>query len=217
MKPALTHEFITEALAGSSLEPRMRALYELCFMQRHHFSDGIVADKLRILVRLCAERGIRIESFSPEYFAHCLSRAEVDRWFGRLASAEQLDVALVLELHKRMMNVFDALPEADARSLVSKYLHFHFPDLFFIFDSRVEAASMKLGKGEFGYLALTDHDPTYGRFYVCCRRLVDKLVSVVGRRLSPLELDRVLRAWSEGEDAMALGLPAGVAFASACI
>jgi hypothetical protein len=212
MKPNLTREFITGALADSVLEPRMRALYELCFMHRHHFRDDIVADKLRLLVRLCADRGIRMRDFSPEYIAHRLGRAEVDRWFGGLATAEKLDIALLLEVHKHMMRVFDDLDEAEARSLASKYLHFHFPELFFVFDSRVEAAAVALGEGDCGYLALTEHDPTFGRFYACARKLVDKMTPLVGRRLSPRELDRVLRAWHIGEEAVAMGLPRRVAF-----
>lgn len=212
MKPTLTREFITGALADSVLEPRVRALYELCFMHRHHFRDDIVADKLRMLVRLCAERGLRMRDFSPEYVAHRLGRAAVDRWFGGLATAEKLDIALLLEVHKHMMRVFDDLDEAEARSLASKYLHFHFPELFFVFDSRVEAAAMALGEGECGYLAIHEHDPVYGRFYACARKLVDKMTPQVGRRLGPRELDRVLRAWNVGEEALAVGLPRHVAF-----
>lgn len=212
MKPTLTREFITNALAESILDPRLRALYELCFMHRHHLRDDIVADKLRMLVRLCAERGIVVSNFSPEYVAHRLGRAEVDRWFGGLATAEKLDVALLLEVHKHMMRVFDDLGEVEARSLASKYLHFHFPELFFVFDARVEAAAIALGEGDCGYLALSEHDPTYGRFYACARKLVDKIAPLVGRRLSPRELDRVLRAWHVGEEALAMGLPRRVAF-----
>ncbi len=214
MKLTLTREFITDALAESILDPRMRALYELCFMHRHHFRDDIVADKLRMLVRLCAERGILVQNFSPEYVAHRLGRAHVDRWFGGLATAEKLDVALLLEVHKHMMRLFDDLGEAEARSLASKYLHFHFPELFFVFDSRVDAAAMTLGEGECGYLALNEHDPVYGRFYACARKLTDKMMPLVGRRLSPRELDRVLRAWNVDEEAVAMGLPRQVAFSS---
>jgi hypothetical protein len=212
MTPTLTREFITDALAESILDPRLRALYELCFMHRHHLRDDIVADKLRMLVRLCAERGIVMDDFSPEYAAHRLGRADVDRWFGGLATAEKLDVALLLEVHKHMMRVFDDLGEVEARSLASKYLHFHFPELFFVFDSRVEAAAIALGEGECGYLALYEHDPVYGRYYACARKLVDKMAPLVGRRLSPRELDRVLRAWHVGEEAVAMGLPRRVAF-----
>lgn len=200
MKPEISREFIADTLAQSMPDPRTRALYELCFLHRHHFQDDIVADKLRMIVRLCAETGLNVNGFSPEFAAHRLGRSGVDRWFAGLATAEQLDPALVFEMHKRVMEVFSDLPVEQARSLASKYLHYHFPELFFLHDARVEAAAIDLGEGECGYLSRAEHDPDYGRFFACCRKLTDRLSSLAGRRLNPRELDRVLRAWADYRD-----------------
>lgn len=197
MKTEISREFIADTLAQSILDPRTRALYELCFMHRHHFQDEIVADKLRMIVRMCAEHGLAVNAFSPEYAAHRLGRSGVDRWFAGIATAEQLDPALVFEMHKRVMAVFADLPAEQARAIASKYLHFHFPELFFLYDSRVAAAAYALGQGECGYLARSEHDPEYGRFFACCRKLSERLVGPAGRRLNPRELDRVLRAWAD--------------------
>lgn len=197
----LTREFITDVLAQSILDPRTRALYELCFLHRHHFQDEIVTDKLRMIIRLCAEHGLNVPDFSPEFAAHRLGRSGVDRWFAGLTTAEHLDSTLVFELHKRVMEVFSDLPETQARSLASKYLHYHFPELFFLFDSRVEAAARALTDGDCGYFARAEHDPAYGRYFACCRKLTDRIAPMVGRHLSPRELDRVLRAWDEEQDA----------------
>jgi hypothetical protein len=200
MKPTLTREFIADVLSRSILDPRSRALYDLCFFHRHHLRDELVADKLRLIGRLYAEYGAGL-GFSPELGAHCLAKSPVDRWFSALSTAEQLDGWLLLELHKRVMDVFFDLPEAEARSLASKYLHFHFPELFCIYDSRVEAAVHAMGEGDCGFLAIGEHDPVYGRFHAGCRKLADRLAPVIGRRPSPRELDRVLRAWLDLEEA----------------
>jgi hypothetical protein len=197
MTSLLTREFIADTLAQSILDPRTRALYELCFMHRHHFQDEIVADKLRMIVRICAEHGFHVSGFSPEFAAHRLGRSGVDSWFAGIATAEQIDPALVFEMHKRVMDVFADLPAEQARSLASKYLHFHFPELFYIHDSRVAAAAIDLGEGECGYLARGEYDADYGRFFACCRKLTERLVGLAGRRLNPRELDRVLRAWAD--------------------
>ncbi|MDD5364338.1 MAG: hypothetical protein PHR30_03300 [Gallionellaceae bacterium] len=197
MNPDITREFIADTLAQSILDPRTRALYELCFMHRHHFQDDIVTDKLRMIVRIGAEHGFHVNDFSPEFAAHRLGQSGVDRWFAGIATAERLDQALVFEMHKRIMDVFADLPAEQARSLASKYLHFHFPELFFIYDSRVAAAAFDLGQGECGYLARSEHDPDYGRFFACCRKLTERLVGPAGRRLNPREMDRVLRAWAD--------------------
>lgn len=198
MKPTLSREFIADVLSRSVLDPRSRALYDLCFFQRHHLRDELVVDKLRLIGRLYAGAA---PGFSPELGAHWLSKSPVDHWFAALSTAEQLDGWLLLEVHKRVMDVFFDLPEAEARSLASKYLHFHFPELFCIHDSRVEAAVQALGEGDCGFLAIGEHDPVYGRFHAGCRKLADRLAPMIGRRPSPRELDRVLRAWLDLEEA----------------
>jgi hypothetical protein len=208
MKPTLTREFVADALSRSILDPRTRALYDLCFFNRHHFQDELVADKLRHIGRLYAEYGAGL-GFSPERGAHALAKSPVDRWFCTLATAEELEGWLLLETHKRVMDVFADLPEAEARSLASKYLHFHFPELFFIHDSLVDRAARRLAEGDSGFLAMGEFDPVYGRFHACCRKLADRLAPELGRRLSPRELDRVLRAWGEMEEARCESREAG--------
>lgn len=195
MKP--NREFIEDALSGVTVDPRTRALYELCFMHRHHFQDDIVADKLRMMIRVCVEQGLRVNDFSAELVAHRLGRSGIDRWFAGLATAEHLDPGLVFELHKRVMDVFSDLPEPQARTLAAKYLHYHFPELFYIYDAGLETAAADLGEGECGYLAHAEHDPVYDAFFACCRKLADKLAPLAGHRLSPRELDRILRAWRD--------------------
>ena len=202
MNSILTREFITDTLAQSVQDVRTRALYELCFLHRHHFRSEIVADKLRMIQRLCADHGLAVSEVSPEFAALRLGQSGVDRWFAGLTTAEQIDPALMFEIHKRVMDVFDDLPPDQARSIASKYLHFHFPELFYLYDSRVERAAILLGRGECGYLAGGDHDPLYARFFACCRKLVDTFAPLAGRRPNPRELDRLLRAWTEHEEAL---------------
>lgn len=196
MKLSLSREFITDALSQSILDPKVRALYDLCFMYRHHRRDEIVADKLRLITRLYTDSlSWPGKSFCAEATAHSLTQSPVDHWFGAISTAEQLDSGLLLELHKRLMGVFSDINEDEARSLASKYLHFHFPELFFVYDTRIATAMSLLMEGDCGFLALAEFDPAYGRFHACCRKLIDRITPLVGRRLSPRELDRVLRAW----------------------
>lgn len=202
MNSILTREFITDTLAQSVQDVRTRALYELCFLHRHHLHNKIVADKLRLILGLCADNGLKVADVSPEFAALRLGRSGVDRWFAGLTTAEQIDPALVFELHKRVMDVFDDIATGQARSLASQYLHFHFPELFYLYDSRVEAAAIALGQGECGYLAGGDHDPDYARFFACCRKLADASAPLAGRRPNPRELDRLLRAWTDHQEAL---------------
>jgi hypothetical protein len=196
MKLTLSREFITDALSQSILDPKVRALYDLCFMYRHHRRDEIVADKLRLITRLYTDSlSWPGKAFCAESTAHNLTQSPVDHWFGAISTAEHLDSGLLLELHKRLMGVFSDISEDEARSLASKYLHFHFPELFFVYDTRIATAISLLMEGDCGFLALAEFDPAYGRFHACCRKLTERITPLVGRRLSPRELDRVLRAW----------------------
>lgn len=45
----------------------------------------------------------------------------------------------ILETHKLLMDTFYELTGLEKRSLASKYLHFHCPEMFFIYDSRARA------------------------------------------------------------------------------
>lgn len=195
MHPQLSREFVTDALSQSILDPRCRALYDLCYIQRDHLRREAAAEKLRMMMRLYAEQGMLPAGFSLETTTLSLQRACVDCWFSAMATAECLDTALVLNLHKRLMDLFPELPRAEACALASRYLHFHFPELFFVFDSRVEAVALVLTRGEGEAPAGEEQDPGYARFVGACLELVDGMVPLVGRRLSPRELDRVLRAW----------------------
>lgn len=198
MTRTLNRAFVADVLSQSILDPRSRALYDLCFFHRHHCNGDLVADKLRLIGRLY---GGQVAGFTPERGAHCLAKSPVDRWFSTLATAERLEGWLLLEMHKRAMEVFADLPEAEARSLASKYLHFHFPELFYIHDSVVDRAARQLVAADCGFLAMSDYDAVYGRFHACCRKLAERLAPESGRPLSPREMDRVLRAWSAMEEA----------------
>jgi hypothetical protein len=201
MQLTLSREFITDALSRSILDPKVRALDELCFISRHHLRDEVVADKLRLIARLHDDGMVwRGQGLSAEDAACRLSHSQVDRWFGALATAERLDTGLLLELHKRLMGVFAELGEDAARGLASRYLHFHFPELFPIYDSRIAAAIGLLVRGDCGFLSLAEFDPVYGRFHACCRKLTERIAPLLGRRLSPRELDHVLRAWVDEAD-----------------
>ena len=218
MKLTLTREFITDALCQPILDPKVRALYDLCFLHRHHLRDDIVVDKLRLITRLYSDSPAWPgKAFSAEAAAHNLTRSSVDHWFGALSTAEALDSSLLLELHKRLMDVFGDLNEEEARSLASKYLHFHFPELFHVYDSRIATALFLLMAGDCGFLALSDFDPVYGRFHACCRKLTERIAPLVGRNLSPRELDTVLRGWVDTEGASGKGQGARyIAAAQAC-
>lgn len=195
MQPELTREFVTEALSLSAPDARYRALYDLCYVRRDHLRHEVVVDKLRLMMRLYAEQDLVPGGFSLEATTLSLQNSCVDCWFSAMASAETLESALALRLHKRVMELFPGLSLQESAVLASRYLHYHFPELFYIYDSRVEVVALVLTRGEGGWPAAADYDPGYSRFLSSCQRLVERIGPLVDRSLSPRELDLVLRAW----------------------
>ncbi|HEU0215040.1 MAG TPA: hypothetical protein VFQ90_00145 [Stellaceae bacterium] len=79
---------------------------------------------------------------------------------------------------------------------MSKYLHFHCPDHFFIYDSRAVSGIKRL-TGKLETLktrlpSLGSYDPEYADFFERCERLSTEVAAKIGRQPNPRELDNVL-------------------------
>lgn len=68
-------------------------------------------------------------------------------------------------MHKYLMDIFKNLTTKEKRSLASKYLHFHLPELFFIYDSQVASViTLFAGKKVRDLDIPKDVDKTYAEF-----------------------------------------------------
>lgn len=99
-----------------------------------------------------------------------------------------------VEAHAHLVGVIRALTGDGKRSLASKYLHFHRPELFFIYDSRAAQSIAKLSKGfkRSRRRVPADSDHTYGAFVIRALEIRDRIFADHGKRLTPRQLDRVL-------------------------
>lgn len=120
-------------------------LYQMCRDAPGHKSIDVVASKLWLIGRSYAaqlERGAG-ENFHPERAAWLLIRSDFDRDLKKTEGIKRpcLDnLGKILEVHKRLVDLLaESLPPGCKRkirrSLASKYLHFHKPDVFFLYDS----------------------------------------------------------------------------------
>jgi hypothetical protein len=74
-----------------------------------------------------------------------------DDWIETVSDINELtneNIERSLECHKKVLALFKKATRLDRRSFVSKYLHFHAPNAFFIYDSianrRVKEAIKRL-------------------------------------------------------------------------
>jgi len=123
--------------------------------------------------------------------------SDIDKWFEALDIGSNEDMTTNLETHKRVMDLFTKISGLEKRSLASKYLHFHFPSRFYIYDSRACTVISKLTKPIGKRLPLLrEHDGEYARFSLRCLDLNQQIDLLAGRHLSPREFDKVLLAFS---------------------
>lgn len=96
----------------------------------------------------------------------------------------------ILSTHKFLMDAFMELTGLEKRSLASKYLHFHCPDKFFIYDSRARAAIGKVVKRPDKKVlsGVEEYDAEYGDYV--CRML--ELQEYLDERLGTYEKPRAI-------------------------
>jgi hypothetical protein len=205
MTPRLTFEFVESALLEKVWDVGNRVLYDLCAANREHTRDDVIIAKIWLIGRTYAaaierrrDKGDAVgDAFYETMVAPQIRNSDIDKWFEAIDSGAKEDMALNLETHKRVMDLFTRISGLEKRSLASKYLHFHFPSRFYIYDSRACTVISKLTKSiGRGLPSLREHDDVYARFSLRCRDLNERIDSLAGRHLSTREFDKVLLAYS---------------------
>lgn len=180
-----------------------KVLYDLCRRHPHHRDPQVAAAKIWLIGRSYAAA---IERRRPRdddrgYFyrdtvAPTLCGSAIDQQLASLRhfksiSTESFDDVVVI--HGQLTELFNRISDQNKRSLASKYLHFHAPELFFIYDSVALKGLRQLsditGRARTGP---SGGDRQYRAFAEKCLRLRDHIRREHGRTLSPRRLDRLL-------------------------
>lgn len=196
---------VVRAMRSSPWDFTNRILYDLCRRYPDHKDQGVALAKILLIGRVYAaaiERRRSKEETNDDFYITIvepkLRRSRLDQWLEQARAVrpnapEALDV--ILEVHGRTTRLFRRISGLEKRSLASKYLHFHVPRLFYIYDSRaakglrsvapiVGRASRCTGVG----------DNEYRKFVEKCRQLREYCEATFGLRISPQQLDNLLLA-----------------------
>jgi len=199
-----TTEFVNDALSASTWDIGNQVLYDLCATYPNHSQDDVIIAKIWIIGRTYAAAIERRHStdvavgdaFYETVVAPKIPSSRIDNWFRAIVADHGDDVALSIETHDKVKKLFGEISGLEKRSLASKYLHFHFPKRFYIYDSRANKAIAALDKPVCRNLpSLRAHDDVYARFFLRCQALSKEIISNGGRQLLPRELDKVLLAY----------------------
>ena len=123
-------------------------LYRMCAEHPRHNNDEEIVGKIWLIGRSYAasiERRPKATEGNDDFYFEKV--APVMRGIGNEldSNIEELkndgksiiaDFSLIIETHELLQEAFEEITELKKRSLASKYLHFHVPSKFFIYDSR---------------------------------------------------------------------------------
>lgn len=103
------------------------------------------------------------------------------------------DMKDILETHKFLQDSFKELTDLEKRSLASKYLHFHCPNAFFIFDERAKKGISEFVKKSTDFNFDKDKvDTEYKNFCSKVLTLQKYVYENFQMKLTPRQIDNIL-------------------------
>jgi hypothetical protein len=199
----ITEKEVVSARQASVWYLGNQTLYNLCRKHpRHTKADEIIA-KVWLIGRSYAasiERRRNADKFGDAFYektvAPIMKDSGIDEWLASLSNDKSIGSPNTLVIHKKLMDLFASITGLEKRSLASKYLHFHKPNAFFIYDSRARQAITKITPRRNGLpeIPAADYDPEYKTFVRRCVWLRREIYSNHGVVMKPREIDQLLLA-----------------------
>lgn len=182
-------------------------LYKLCKNNFQHTQDEHILAKVLFIGRIYAAAVERRknksaennDNFYTDKIAPTFRKSKLDVKLSALKSIDPdrvESIKPVLQTHYYLTSMLEDITDLKKRSFSSKYLHFHRPDLFYIFDSRAVSAlrlfTSQVPNDLKHILKLKDTDSEYAKFYCKCYDLKRRIKTQLNVDLSIRQLDNLL-------------------------
>jgi hypothetical protein len=182
-------------------------LYDLCRDYPKHDSKSIIVAKIWLIGRSYSasiERRrpssvhghLDSDRFYENVVAPALMESSLDQQIQslrRYPSPSSDSIPLILDLHMCLLGIFKTITNLDKRSLASKYLHFHLPHLFYLYDSRACIGLRKILPRYKPKIVVSGRfDKNYKEFTLKLFDLQEEIENSFGKHLLPRQLDRLL-------------------------
>lgn len=187
-------------------------LYRMCKKAPKHTDIDQIVGKIWIIGRSYSasierKAGSKMQdgvNFYSEHVAPLIKKSKIDKWIESVSSIRRLNdenIKLSLLAHKNLTDLFNDITGINKRSLASKYLHFHCPRAFFIYDSIANRnvrkslsdllkAPPKKNKDKPTYKSYDGYDNEYSKFVSRCLFYRDNyLETEIGGLATPRKLD----------------------------
>ena len=204
MKVWITKEDIDHALGYSPWDFGNNVLYALCKDHPKHDRADVIIAKMLLIGRTYAaaiERRKNAQNTSDDFYTNVVVNeikiSELDQLLNRLPEKmvkPWTQLGMVITVHKKLTDIFYDMTELNKRSLASKYLHFHRPDLFFLYDSRSRESISKVTP-RLDQIKNIDAELQDQEYHAFCRRalhLREFIAKEFGKTLTPRQLDKIL-------------------------
>ena len=182
-----------------------KVLYQMCKDAPTHKNIDEISGKIWIIGRSYSasierKAGANIvdgEDFIKTKVAPAMQKSDIDNWLKSVESIDRLtdkNINLSLACHKNLTDLFKKITGIEKRSLASKYLHFHQPLAFFIYDSIANTnirARLRDKKVKHSYPK--GYDNEYSAFVTRCLYYRDNYFeNNIGGLATPRKLDKAL-------------------------
>jgi hypothetical protein len=180
-----------------------QTLYDLCRKHPDHRSVHVIVGKIWLIGRSYASsierrpdsQSVKGDDFYLDTVGPRIKRAGIDKWFDDIRRLRRPDPSVVVPVHKQLTDLFREITRLEMRSLASKYLHFHFPRAVYIYDERAgRAIRLITPRLRLRVPASDAYDRTYARFVQGCAPFHKEIEQLLGRAVTPREVDKVLLA-----------------------
>lgn len=206
MKIEITETQINKATGSSKWDCLNEVLYEMCRRMPGHESIDVAIAKIMIIGRTYAaaiERKRVVEDENDDFYIEkvgpAMCNGDLSKCLSRLDKHDEIDASNckeIVSVHKQVNDIFKSVAGIEKRSLASKYLHFHFPKLFYIYDSRACASIRKITKPEkICHKMFADYDEEYAMFVLRCVKLQMHIKEKSSVSLSPRQIDKLLLSY----------------------
>ena len=183
-----------------------KVLYDLCSTNFTHDTTEKILAKTLLIGRAYAaaiERRKNKSDINDNFYldtvAPTFKKSKLDKVLADLKKINKLSsdtLPKIIDGHKYLTQLLYGITDLEKRSFSSKYLHFHLPELFFIYDTRaVSAMRLFLKKLPQELQVLADRENTdkeYSNFFYKCISLRQKIENDFGVLLTPRQLDNLL-------------------------
>lgn len=194
-------DFIDKAMKSTIWDEGNNVLYDLCNNKPEHIDPKVITAKIWLIGRTYAAAIERTknsdlpkgDNFYTEKVIPLIQNSDIDKCFKLLKTYNEINdenKKTIMEIHKKVTNLFYDISKLNKRSLASKYLHFHFPHLYFIYDSRVVKA-FRCFKTQKNSNINVDTDEKYMLFFEKCLQIRRCIEYKFKKKLTPRQLDNL--------------------------